>query len=222
MKKIVYAAVLTFAVLAFLATTASAVHVGTKPGLKHKSLHSRFQHVRSALLDRPHTDYAVTLSNVTTPFGFVNVAAFGAVADGTTDNTGAFQAALNSGAGKIFVPVGRYMFLGSVTVPPYTVLQGAAEFPFSAFNGGSVLLVGMPGGNASASPFIFLQGPDAGLNGLTILYTLQNMQAAAPTVYPPCIQGSGDNLSILNMLLGNPYGVRRDRLRHLLVPPAPH
>ena len=183
----------------------SASHIGARPSIKHKSLQDRFRRVRTSLLDGQHSDYAVSLSNSTTPFGYVNVAAFGAVADGTTDNTQAFQAALNSGAGKVFVPVGRYMFRGTVVVPPYTVLQGANEFPFSAFAGGSILLVGSAGGNVSGPAFIFLQGPDAGVNGLTILYTHQNIGASSPIVYPPCIQGNGDNLSILNMLLGNPY-----------------
>jgi hypothetical protein len=141
-------------------------------------------------------------------WGYLNVRQFGAVADGQTDDTTAFQNALNAAGSlgsRVFVPAGTYMLNGSLTVPPETVLEGVNEYPFSAFDGGSILLTNSGQGNANAAAFIFLQGPDAGVRGLTIQYLNQEPTLSTPTVYPPCIQGEGNNLSVLNMLLGNPY-----------------
>lgn len=53
-----------------------------------------------------------------------NVKFYGAVADGVTDDTAAFQAALSSGAKSIFVPAGNYVIAGSLTIPINRELNG--------------------------------------------------------------------------------------------------
>ena len=63
---------------------------------------------------------------------------FGAVADGKTDSTQAFQAAIDAvaekGGGVLFVPAGQYAFFGSLTVRQKVLLAG--EYDASAPAGG--------------------------------------------------------------------------------------
>lgn len=54
-----------------------------------------------------------------------NVRDFGAVGDGTTDDTVAIQAALDSGSAKIYIPDGDYKVTGTLTLQPNTHLQGS-------------------------------------------------------------------------------------------------
>ena len=54
-----------------------------------------------------------------------NVRDFGAVGDGTTDDTAAIQAALDSGAARIYIPDGDYKVTGTLTLQPNTHLQGS-------------------------------------------------------------------------------------------------
>ena len=144
--------------------------------------------------------------------GYVTVTAYGARGDGVTDDTAAFQAALNAAAGnKVYVPGGHYVINGTLSVPPYTVLMGTNEYPFNDWGhnnsqaAGSVLYAHAGRGSATGTPFIFLNGPAAGVKGMTLLYPDQDVNTAPPAVYPPCIQGSGNNLAVENMLLGNPW-----------------
>jgi hypothetical protein len=63
----------------------------------------------------------------------VNVQGFGATGNGTTDDTAAIQAAINSAfvnsatvpqGGVVYFPVGTYMISTPLVVPPYVTLQG--------------------------------------------------------------------------------------------------
>ena len=62
---------------------------------------------------------------------FSSVLDFGAKGDGKTDDTGAFQKALNKagneGGGVVFAPRGNYMFAGHLTVPNAVTLKGIWE-----------------------------------------------------------------------------------------------
>ncbi|MBS7337905.1 MAG: hypothetical protein KIG81_08640, partial [Thermoguttaceae bacterium] len=56
-----------------------------------------------------------------------NVLDFGAKGDGTTDNTEAFQKALDSidpQGGVVVVPNGQYLFTGSLVIPQSVTLRG--------------------------------------------------------------------------------------------------
>lgn len=62
-----------------------------------------------------------------------NVAAFGAKANGATDDTVAFQKALDdagkAGGGVVDVPAGRYVIKGNLAVPAGVTLQGTFRVP---------------------------------------------------------------------------------------------
>lgn len=57
----------------------------------------------------------------------VSVKDFGAAGDGTTDDTAALQAALNSGANTVYFPPGTYRITSTLTIPESTVLRGAGR-----------------------------------------------------------------------------------------------
>ncbi len=144
--------------------------------------------------------------------GVVSVqdAPYNARGDGTTDDTAAFQQALNDvgalGGGVVFAPTGNYLIASHLTVPAYVSLAGVFEAP-EAFsqNKGTTLLAVEGAGSTSGPAFITLQGPDSTLQGVTVFYP--NQRAANPPVaYPWTVQcGGGDDIAILDCLLANPY-----------------
>ncbi len=145
--------------------------------------------------------------------GFANVRErpYRAKGDGKTDDTAAFQRALDAvsagGGGVVFVPTGAYMIAGHLRVPPGTALTGVGRAPrlYADKTPGSTLLAVEGAGNAEGTPFLTLAGPNATLEGITVLYPNQKIENP-PVPYPWTIGGEGgDNLSIINVLLVNPY-----------------
>ena len=59
---------------------------------------------------------------------YFNVRSFGAVGDGQTDDTAAFQKALDAaskaGGGVVYAPRGNYFFAGSLNIPNAVTLAG--------------------------------------------------------------------------------------------------
>src|ERR1019366_3864195 len=83
----------------------------------------------------------------------LNVHDFGAVGDGTKDNTAAFTAAMKAAAetgnGAVFVPRGRYLIKGNLDVPAGVMLEGGFRAPSArSQNRGSVLLAVAGAGDA--------------------------------------------------------------------------
>ncbi len=137
----------------------------------------------------------------------LSVIDFGAVADGVysdtsfvsgTDNTGAFQLAVNAAATlrskKVVVPSGRYFIGGSVTMPYGVSLTGDSDITVirpsnmyaadttpvqSRLDTGTVILVT----STVVSPFIYRSANS--FVGLTFYYPNQLPTSAAPTTYPP-------------------------------------
>lgn len=141
-----------------------------------------------------------------------DVTDYGAVGDGTTDNTAAFQAALNAarnaGGGTVFVPRGNYLIAGSITIGSYVTLEGIFTAPAAwAQNKGTTLLTTTGRGDANATSFIRLQGTNATVKGVTIYYPEQvQTNQEVPVAYPWCVESiAGDNHTLLDLLLVNPY-----------------
>lgn len=139
--------------------------------------------------------------------GVYSVAAFGAKGDGKTDDTAAVQKALETagkgGGGIVFVPTGNYLIKGHLVVPENVSLTGVFQAPTarSQFRGSTLLAVEGKG-KGDGPPFIFLH-PNAVFKGITVFYPEQD--AAKPVPYPWCIRGIGDNCSIIDVLLVNPW-----------------
>ncbi len=139
--------------------------------------------------------------------GVFSVASFGARGDGTTDDTTTIQKALDAaggcGGGIVFVPTGNYLIKGHLVVPENVALTGVFQAPTARSQlRGSTLLAVEGKGNADGAPFLFLR-PNAVLKGITVFYPEQD--PAQPGPYPWCVRGMGDNCSIIDVLLVNPW-----------------
>jgi len=130
----------------------------------------------------------------------------GAKGDAATDDTVAFQAALDAASEKggiVFVPAGTYLIAGALTVPQGVTLQGVWESPHHADIGkGTVLYATGNKGNEDGPPFILLNQSST-VRGITIFYPEQDINDVA--AYPWCIQGKGMHGSVVNVTLVNPY-----------------
>ncbi len=135
-----------------------------------------------------------------------NVIDFGAVGDGKTDNTPAFQTALSKAAptgGVVYVPAGQYRFDGVITIPDGVTLKGNSEGPTSArLDKGTMLLVFAGRDAENSSPFITLHN-NSTLKGLSIFYPQQVIEDVHPYPYTILIKGSRSN--IIDITLVNSY-----------------
>lgn len=143
---------------------------------------------------------------------------FGATGDGKTDDTAAFQKALNvagqSGGGTVLAPRGNYFFAGTLNVPAAVTLRGVWE-SVPAHNGirdaglpkptddGTTFLVTANAGQEDGPPFITLNH-NSTLKGVVLYYPDQN-PAEAPKPYPWAIAMRGKNPAVLAVELLNPY-----------------
>jgi hypothetical protein len=153
---------------------------------------------------------------------FVDVLDYGAVGDNHTDNTAAFQAAINAAASldgiAVYVPSGMYVFEGNLTLPPGVALQGSyASVPSHQFPGsdtpmtdGTVLIPqggrGVPCDIDCTSAFISVH-ENAAVRGLVIYYQQQE-RVNTPVAYPWSLFLSGNNAAVEDVeLLGAWNGV---------------
>ncbi len=131
---------------------------------------------------------------------------FDAKGDGETDDTAAFQAALDAAAKKggiVYAPAGTYRIDGALSVPQGVMLRGVWEAPHHADIGkGTVLYATGHRGNEDGPPFITLH-QSSGVRGLTIFYPDQIVTDIQP--YPWCIQEKGMHGSVRDVTLVNPY-----------------
>ena len=139
--------------------------------------------------------------------GVYSVTRFGAKGDGTTDDTSAFQKALDAASkddgGIVFVPTGNYLIKTHLSIPEHVALQGVFTAPpTGAQMKGSTLLAVEGKGNPDGTPFIFLH-TNSTLKGLTIFYPEQDKAKIVP--YPWCIRGQGDDCAVRECLLVNPW-----------------
>lgn len=145
-----------------------------------------------------------------------DVSSFGAKGNGVSDDTQAFQSALNAAAktkATVFVPSGNYRFLGHLKVPDGVTLKGTWESVPShngirnpglpnPTDGGSTLLV-EAGEGTEDDPFLTLNS-NSTLKGVVIYYPKQDPEAA-PKPYPYAIAMRGKNPAVLDVELLNPY-----------------
>jgi hypothetical protein len=138
-----------------------------------------------------------------------NVFDFGAKGDGKTDDTLAFQKALNSFnglGGIVWVPSGTFYFTGSLTVPKGVTFSGTykdvpshgrAFNPDDLPNFGTVLLPTGGRNNANGTPFITLS-EDSAIDGVTIYYPNQG-PTGVPVAYPWTIDMTGNNPAVTDI-----------------------
>jgi hypothetical protein len=163
--------------------------------------------------------------------GTLNVRDYGAKGDGQTDDTAAFQQALDAaakaGGGTVLAPRGAYFFAGHLSVPQAVTLSGIWQ-SVPAHNGirdrglpkptddGTTFLVTEGAGSETGTPFIALS-TNSTLKGVVIYYPRQKPDEV-PSPYPWAIAMRGKNPAVLDVELLNPYaGIDATRNeRHLI------
>lgn len=161
-----------------------------------------------------------TLNPMETVVAFATPQDYGAAGDGTTDDTAAFQKAMDAahdaGGGVIFVPAGNYAFHSTLNIPYGVTLHGDWK-DWTAGTGGCVgttFKIYAGGGESAGTPFISMR-PSTGLWGINFWYPDQNPAKITP--YPFTIKLSGD-LLVQNVALINSYqGIQaNDASHHML------
>jgi hypothetical protein len=148
----------------------------------------------------------------------ISVSDFGAKADGKTDDTAAFQTALDTsakaGGGVVYAPRGNYFFAGHLQVPNGVTLKGVWESVPSHVgirnpgspkptDDGTTFLVTENRGTEAGAAFITLNH-NSTLKGVVIYYPEQD-PSAEPQPYPWAIAMRGKNPAVLAVELLNPY-----------------
>jgi Pectate lyase superfamily protein len=152
------------------------------------------------------------------PVSAINVRSYGAHGDASTDDTAAFQHALDdaykAGGGTVYAPPGRYLFRGPLTLPVGVTLRGSFSC-VPSHNGirdkgqpkpgedGTALFVVAGQGSEDGKPFLTLN-TNSSVCGLTIYYPEQKTDGE-PTPYPWTIAMRGKNPAIFDVELLNPY-----------------
>lgn len=139
--------------------------------------------------------------------GILYVRDFGAVGDGKNDDTKAIQSALYKagelGGGIVELGIGEYLCKGHLDIPENVTLRGVWRSPVAwREKKGSILLVVEGKGDPDGIPFITMHR-NSTLEGLTIFYPEQDPDNIQP--YPWTVRGDGENISIINVLMVNPY-----------------
>lgn len=150
--------------------------------------------------------------------GMWNVRDFGAKGDGKTDDTSAFQRALDeadkAGGGVVYAPRGNYFFKGHLVVPNGVTLKGVWE-SVPAHNGirdaslpkptddGTTFLITEGVGSEEGPAFITLN-TNSTLKGVVLYYPEQKTDDV-PVPYPWAIAMRGKNPAVLDVEMLNPY-----------------
>jgi len=138
--------------------------------------------------------------------GEIDVLDFGAKADATTDNTAAFQQALDKAAetgATVRVPPGQYRIDGVLTIPASVTLEGAwPTMHTTTLDKGTTLFAYAGRDKEDSAPFISLK-PGATLKGVTIYYPEQKVNDIH--AYPWTIRGQGPHCNVVDVAMGNSY-----------------
>lgn len=148
-----------------------------------------------------------------------DVRAFGAKADGQTDDTAAFNAAVraaeSAAGGTVLAPRGSYRVAGHIEVRPGVTLRG--EYCGIGRQHGTILLVTGGRGQTDGPACLTLVGGNNALIGIAMAYPEQTADATEPVPYPYAIHG-GPASRIEDVFLLNPYlGINLDAAHANLV-----
>ena len=154
---------------------------------------------------------------------YFNVRDYGALGNGATDDTAAFQAALNAaaaaGGGIVFAPRGIYRLNNPIKIGDNVTLEGiwrspigGTQYPdFGIQNAGTALHLYSGRNNPNGPAAIELSGFNSTLKGVTLFYPEQNNpRRIVPYAWTirggNSATGSGaDNLAVMDVLIVNPY-----------------
>lgn len=144
----------------------------------------------------------------------VDVHSYGAKGDGVTDDTQAFQKAIDaadkSGSKLVTVPKGNYKITNTITIRKGVTLQGGPKIPFKANFGMDYALISVAPSENNVSKSAFNIEMGAGIKGLSFYWPQQKVDKVTPIKYGWAITTSGkasgaDNIVIEDIMLTNCY-----------------
>ncbi|MBQ9415224.1 MAG: hypothetical protein IJU20_00060 [Clostridia bacterium] len=132
---------------------------------------------------------------------------YGAKGDGVTDDSSAFQTALNyasdKGGGVVYVPVGTYRLEKPLNVPGKVSLVGDLE---PGTTNGSVLLIAHGKGTTDISGSAIQVGTQSAVKNLAFYYPEQKLENGTAVEFPPTIlQKSVESITLTNLYFVNSY-----------------
>lgn len=150
-----------------------------------------------------------------------NAETYGADRTGETDSTEAIQSALDdagrNGGGIVYLPAGKYILNGSLTVPAGTILLGSMYTLNRDPNYGTSLIV-----LCSDREFITVNGNGAGVRGLHISYPENGIDDLKYTdktkEYPFAIKCVGEKTFVQNVtLIATSHGIWFDQAESFIL-----
>ena len=130
---------------------------------------------------------------------------------GTTDVTAIINQALRdvsaSGGGTVWMPVGKYLVSGTISIPAYCTLRGDWQDPDVGTDYGTVILANVRAGGAVNNALFLISG-SAGVNGMTVYYpnqSLDNVKNYPFTFYTTGAGASYMLASVTNCTVLNGY-----------------
>lgn len=142
--------------------------------------------------------------------GSVSVLDFGAKADAETDDTAAFQRAIDHIAltgGQVFLPAGRYLIAGSLNVKKGVSLIGVHDAPQAIAPLTGTIIMATGGRDNEEAPPLFEMGHSSMVRGLTVWYPEQKPRDIH--AYPWTFRMQGYDNTVENITLINSYNAIR-------------
>jgi hypothetical protein len=144
--------------------------------------------------------------------GIFNITSFGAVGDSLTDNTEAFQKAINAASikgGVVFVPVGNFLVKGSLNIACGVSVVGVNQSPQSWDKLGGSVVMSTGGRDDENAPSLFCMKSGTAVKGITVYYPEQNVDDIHAYPYTFHINGTKEleafDCTIENITLINSY-----------------
>lgn len=131
---------------------------------------------------------------------------FGALPNGITDNTAAFQAALDHAGEKggiVHVPAGRFRIDGNLTIPESVTIEGIMRGPHLPIDEKVTMLLAYAGRDDEQAPPFITMRTNSTIKGLSIYYPDQKVRDILP--YPWTVHIAGSRVNILDVTFANSY-----------------
>lgn len=136
---------------------------------------------------------------------------YGVDPTGITDSTLAIQNAVNAcyeaGGGTVFLPAGRYLVTGGITVRAFVTLRGDWQDPDTGKSYGTIILADVASSEEDLPALFSIMG-SAGVMGLTVYYPGQEINNVKPYPYTFFVPGGTEGFmlqSIVNCTVINGY-----------------